>query len=582
MTVSSTVSKVTFNGNGSTTAFPMTGITVFQASDIVVTLRKSDNTETVQTLTTHYTVSGTLPGVPTVNMVTAPASGEKLVCQRVLPLTQETDYLENDPFPAETHERALDRLTMISQQLSETIAQSVALKVSSSLSGVEFPEPGAGKVIAWNADGLGLEATTDLGNWKGAWAAGTAYAARDLVRDGSTNNIYVAVMAHTSGASVAADVSGGKLGLVIDAAAVATSASAAASSATAAGASADLAARWAEEAEDTPVASGQFSALHHAAKAAASAASIDHKVLDTDLDTGLEVERTADDDTVWLKTLGTDRVRVASNGRVGLGAVASAPDTDVHLRGSAPVLRLEATDNTAVTLDGRRNATAADATLLALAGNWNGDDVAAVRLVSGADTGNKDDGRIVFLTQPDNVTGLVSRGGVRENGRWLIGAGATPDGLLHVHNASAGTVTASGAADELVLENSGAVGLSLLSPNTATASIYFGDPESNSVGRIEYVHSGNGLQFFTDNARVLLLSNAASAVNYLTIFPAATGGAVRLLAAGADTNIDLRLQATGSGRIWLGPHAAIGAETITGTMTVKDSNGVERKLAVVS
>jgi hypothetical protein len=57
-----------------------------------------------------------------------PASGETVVILRKLTLTQATDYVANDPFPAESHEDALDRLTMISQQHDEAIGR--ALKVS--------------------------------------------------------------------------------------------------------------------------------------------------------------------------------------------------------------------------------------------------------------------------------------------------------------------------------------------------------------------------------------------------------------------------------------------------------------------
>jgi hypothetical protein len=57
-----------------------------------------------------------------------PASGETVVILRKLTLTQGTDYVANDPFPAESHEDALDRLTMISQQHDEAIGR--ALKVS--------------------------------------------------------------------------------------------------------------------------------------------------------------------------------------------------------------------------------------------------------------------------------------------------------------------------------------------------------------------------------------------------------------------------------------------------------------------
>jgi hypothetical protein len=50
---------------------------------------------------------------------------------------------------------------------------------------------------------------------------------------------------------------------------------------------------------------------------------------------------------------------------------------------------------------------------------------------------------------------------------------------------------------------------------------------------------------------------------------------------GAD-DLDLRLTPAGTGRVRFGTHSAIGAETITVYMTVKDAAGTARKLAVVS
>ena len=47
----------------------------------------------------------------------APAATNEVIIQRKLALTQGTDYVANDPFPAESHEEALDRLTFITQQI---------------------------------------------------------------------------------------------------------------------------------------------------------------------------------------------------------------------------------------------------------------------------------------------------------------------------------------------------------------------------------------------------------------------------------------------------------------------------------
>lgn len=117
MTVSSSTNSASYSGNGSTTVFAY-GFKIFENSDLAVTLvNDTTGVETTQTLTTHYTVSGagTNSG-GNVTFVTAPASGNTVKIERILPHTQPTAYTENDAFPAQAHEDGLDRLTMLTQQ----------------------------------------------------------------------------------------------------------------------------------------------------------------------------------------------------------------------------------------------------------------------------------------------------------------------------------------------------------------------------------------------------------------------------------------------------------------------------------
>jgi hypothetical protein len=62
--------------------------------------------------------------------IEAPASGAMLTILRNVPLTQATDYVSNDEFPAETHEQNLDKLTMITQQLQEQLDRAILLEKS--------------------------------------------------------------------------------------------------------------------------------------------------------------------------------------------------------------------------------------------------------------------------------------------------------------------------------------------------------------------------------------------------------------------------------------------------------------------
>lgn len=120
MTVSNETASITYAGNGATTVFAVP-YSFLENSHLKVTLRASGGSESVKMLTTDYTVTGAATEPPTGQVTCVsftPATGESLQIDLDVPVTQETDYVENDPFPAETHEKALDKLTMIAKQIA--------------------------------------------------------------------------------------------------------------------------------------------------------------------------------------------------------------------------------------------------------------------------------------------------------------------------------------------------------------------------------------------------------------------------------------------------------------------------------
>ena len=78
------------------------------------------------------------------------------------------------------------------------------------------------------------------------------------------------------------------------------------------------------------------------------------------------------------------------------------------------------------------------------------------------------------------------------------------------------------------------------------------------------------------------LGTTASPVNFMRVAGGATGSSPEMSAQGSDTDIDLALTPKGTGKVRFGAHAAIGAETVTGYVEIKDSGGTVRKVAVVS
>ncbi len=207
MTISTTTIKNSYSGNGSTSAFSYT-FKIFDDDDITVILR-TDATggETVQSKTTHYSVSGvgnTNGG--NITFGTAPTSGQTVVLRRESAQTQTTDYVANDPFPAATHEDALDKLPFIVQEQQETIDRAIKVSRTNTITSSEFTvgaTPRANKVFAFDSSG-DLSVTQEIGTFKGTDATTTtsAYDERDLVKSTTTaqlNNVYIALQASPSG-----------------------------------------------------------------------------------------------------------------------------------------------------------------------------------------------------------------------------------------------------------------------------------------------------------------------------------------------------------------------------------------------
>ena len=230
MTVSSTTVKNSYSGNGSNNTF-VYGFKKFANTDIQVIIRSSTGTETTKSLTTHYTVTG-VGSASGGNVVftsgNTPSASETVVLIRNVPQTQAIDYIANDPFPAETHEEGLDRATMTTQQVQEELNRSIKLSRTNTMTSTEFAVGAtdrASKVLGFDANGE-LTVTQELGTNRGNWSSGTDYNARDIVKDTSTNNIFLVNTAHTaSGAQpLTTNANSAKYDLLVDAASATTSA----------------------------------------------------------------------------------------------------------------------------------------------------------------------------------------------------------------------------------------------------------------------------------------------------------------------------------------------------------------------
>jgi hypothetical protein len=88
-------------------------------------------------------------------------------------------------------------------------------------------------------------------------------------------------------------------------------------------------------------------------------------------------------------------------------------------------------------------------------------------------------------------------------------------------------------------------------------------------------------RFFTNdnNNEQFQVSHTASAVNYLQVTGAATGNPTTLASSGSDTNIDIALTPKGTGVLRFGTHT-VGILAQSGYITIKDAAGNTRNLLV--
>jgi hypothetical protein len=162
MTVSSINTKNSYSANGSLTSFTYT-FPINTTAELQVIERAANGSETVKTLNSDYSINDNGSQGGQVIFNSAPANGVTIVLLRDTNLTQETDYIANDPFPAETHEAALDKLTLQQQELQEELDRAIKISRSNDITSSEIVATAsarAGKLLAFDSSG-DLEVSLD-------------------------------------------------------------------------------------------------------------------------------------------------------------------------------------------------------------------------------------------------------------------------------------------------------------------------------------------------------------------------------------------------------------------------------------
>lgn len=182
-----------------------------------------------KTVDSHYTVTIASDNTANVNFTTGnvPADDAVVVIVRSLAYKQEQNFINNDALDIENVETGLDKLTIMSQQLSD--GKDYSFKFAKELPASEFNSDTivgsnfttvqdrattvttgktdrANKILSFKSNG-DLEAAQEIGTYKGSDATTTtaAYVVRDLVKSttaGQLDNVYICIKASPSGTAL--------------------------------------------------------------------------------------------------------------------------------------------------------------------------------------------------------------------------------------------------------------------------------------------------------------------------------------------------------------------------------------------
>lgn len=127
MTVQTTDTKTDYEANGSTINFDF-DFPAESENDIYVTLVANDGTET-----DYMNYSVVLTGAGGTVTTGDVLDDVKIVIYRDTQQTQNTDYIEGGSFPAQAHENALDKLTLIAQEQQEELDRTLRSSIGASI-----------------------------------------------------------------------------------------------------------------------------------------------------------------------------------------------------------------------------------------------------------------------------------------------------------------------------------------------------------------------------------------------------------------------------------------------------------------
>lgn len=172
MTLPTTISAVTYAGNGITTQFDWT----FPIPSGALAVYRTEDNVAVLVDPSAYSVSGLDdPNGGTVTFAEAPALGQTITIKRNVALTQDMALVTGSAFYAEVVEGAFDHATMQIQQLAEEMGRAVQVPIGSGLDPADYLDAAARSAAAASA-----AASSAAGS---AGAAATAQSGSETARN---------------------------------------------------------------------------------------------------------------------------------------------------------------------------------------------------------------------------------------------------------------------------------------------------------------------------------------------------------------------------------------------------------------
>jgi len=267
--------------------------------------------------------------------------------------------------------------------------------------------------------------------------------------------------------------------------------------------------------------------------------------------------RTASAPNVSTGTYGTERMRILSDGKVGIGT--SSPSEELEVSGGQnTIIKSKTTTSTAL---GGFEAHGSGSSYIKLFqhgpsfggttfGGVSGNDQSLIEAQAASSVvfstqGNAGGSNPDFIFAPQRSQKVI----IKSDGNVGIGT-SSPDDKFHVMRSDSGGTAVGGSV--ITAENNGNCFVSLLGLNSDSCTLFFGDNNNNNAGQLEYDHANDSMSFYTNQSeRMRILSDGKVGIGtnspgFDLVVKDASGAATIRAENGADNKIvDLIADSTG-------------------------------------